>query len=119
MTGYSVVMPLAARMVRHSLAIARDSRTLLLAETDLLRGAGAPVLQAPEMEREEHRLAQLGRHVGEFRLRELESRQRSVEDGTVECIADRGVHAVAGGAGRAEHDAEPGFGQAAQRCPQP
>src|SRR3954470_5314146 len=80
MIGYSVVMPLAPRIVRASRATASGSRTVLsvapLPAAALPRVELAGVLQLPQPPRHQLRLLELEHHVDELALGELEAGDR-------------------------------------------
>src|SRR4051794_23355431 len=79
--------------------------TVELAETDLLGSQAPGVLEPPEVQREQHSLAELQRHVRQLRLGQLVAGEWLVEDRALTDVRDRRVEAVASGAERAEDDA--------------
>src|SRR3954471_11902890 len=116
MTGYSVVIPLAPRIVRASRATASASRTLLSLPTPTRRGCGlAGALALPEPPRHELRLLELQHHVDELALGELEAGDRPPVLHARLRVLERRLVTRAPGADRAPADAVARLVQARER----
>ena len=101
-------------------ALAGDRQCLTcvvqLAQADLLRSYEVLVLQSPEVQGQQHALAQFERHVGELLLGELERGDRLVELLAVDAVVDGRLEAVSGSTEGAEDDAEACLVEARQRA---
>src|SRR5438093_5704234 len=99
----------AARLARH---VGRDAHIVPLGERHLLRRGLPPVLEPPQLQAEELRLGDLGQHLGEPRLLQLEAANRLAEHHPGLGVAHRLVVTRHGRADRPPGDAVPRLGEA-------